>query len=73
MDFSRTILRTGLFPIAGCLDRFQSLLYFEEIPVVCAISVDPDQMPHYVVSDLGLHCLPFTFLESPDKSWLEDM
>ena len=21
-------------------------------------NVDPDQMPHYVVSDLGLHCLP---------------
>ena len=21
---------------------------------------DPDQMPHYVASDLGLHCLPVT-------------
>ena len=25
-----------------------------------ANSVDPDQMPHDVVSDLGLHCLPMT-------------
>ena len=24
-------------------------------------SVDPDQMPHSVVSDLGLHCLPLSF------------
>ena len=23
-----------------------------------ANNVDPDQMPHYVASDLGLHCLP---------------
>ena len=23
-----------------------------------ANSVDPDQMPHSVASDLGLHCLP---------------
>ena len=25
-----------------------------------ANNVDPDQMPHYVASDLGLHCLPMT-------------
>ena len=27
-----------------------------------ANNVDPDQMPHYVASDLGRHCLPVTFL-----------
>ena len=27
-----------------------------------ANSADPDQMPHYVASDLGLHCLPMTLL-----------
>ena len=26
-------------------------------------NVDPDQMPHYVASDLGLHCLPLTHLQ----------
>ena len=26
-----------------------------------AKNVDPDQMPHYVASDLGLHCLSMTF------------
>ena len=25
-----------------------------------AKEVDPDQMPHDVASDLGLHCLPMT-------------
>ena len=27
-----------------------------------ANSGDPDQMPHFVVSDLGLHCLPIALL-----------
>ena len=27
-----------------------------------ASSVDQDQMPHYVASDLGLHCLPRTLV-----------
>ena len=27
-----------------------------------ANNVDPDQTPHYVASDLGLHCLPMTLL-----------
>ena len=27
-----------------------------------ANDVDPDQPPHYVASDLGLHCLPMTLL-----------
>ena len=35
-----------------------------------ANSVDPDQMPHYVVSDLGLHYLPMTLLQAPCKNGL---
>ena len=31
-----------------------------EISVFNANSVDPDKMPHSVVSDLGLYCFPFT-------------
>ena len=27
-----------------------------------ANNVDPDETPHYVMSDLGLHCLPMTLL-----------
>ena len=35
---------------------------FIEIPVFNANSVDPDQMPHSMASDLGLHCLPMSLL-----------
>ena len=38
------------------------LTCFVEIPVFNANSADPDQMPHSVASDLGLHCLPSTLL-----------
>ena len=47
----------------GCLISF-TLLSYIEIPVlhVYANSVDPDQMPHTVASDLGLHCLLMSLL-----------
>ena len=28
-----------------------------------ANNVDPDQMPHFVASDLGLHLLPMTLFQ----------
>ena len=31
--------------------------------ILTANNVDPDKMPHYVVSDLVLHCLPMTLLQ----------
>ena len=33
---------------------------------------DPDQIPHSVASDLGLHCLPILFWGSPDYNGLID-
>ena len=36
-----------------------------------ANSGDPDQMPHSVASDLGLHCLPFTLLWVSDYNGLK--
>ena len=39
--------------------QFLLLLCFIEIQVFNANSVNPDQMPHSVASDLGLHCLPY--------------
>ena len=33
---------------------------------------DADQMTYSVVSDLGLHCLPITFLVFPDYNGLKD-
>ena len=39
-----------------------SLLFYFWWKRLLAYTVDPDQMPHYVASDLGLHCLPTTLL-----------
>ena len=35
-------------------------LCFIEIPIPNAKCANPDQSPHYMASDLGLHCLPMT-------------
>ena len=49
--------------------RFQ--IYFVALilslmEILLANNVAPDQTPHYVASDLGLHCLPVTLLrDSP--------
>ena len=45
----RDVGSTGLSLLFCCL--MKSLL---------ANNVDPDQMPQYVVSEMGLHCLPLT-------------
>ena len=44
--------------------RFVMLLYFIFYGKSCLIpnTADPDKMPHYVASDLDLHCLPMTSL-----------
>ena len=38
------------------------LLFIFLWKILLANNVDPDQMPHHVASDLGLHCLPVTLL-----------
>ena len=49
------------FVILGVPGLF--LLYYSVlIENLLANTVDPDQMPHYEASDLGLHCLPMTLL-----------
>ena len=40
-----------------------SLLFYFDGKILLANNVDPDQMPHYVASDLGLHCLSMTLLQ----------
>ena len=40
--------------------------------MLLANSGDPDQMPHYVASDLGLHCLPmYPFLGFSRQQWVK--
>ena len=34
--------------------------------------VDPDQMLHFLSSDLGLHCLPVTHLGVSSLQWVKD-
>ena len=38
--------------------------------ILLANNVDPDQMPHYVSSALGLHRLPMTLLQVSGKNGL---
>ena len=38
--------------------------------ILLANTVDPDQTPHYVASDLGLHCSPITLYGFPGKNGL---
>ena len=45
---------------------FAFILFLKKIPF--SEPVDPDQMPHYVASDLGLHCLPVTLFRFPGKN-----
>ena len=48
--------------ILGCHVSFVALvLFLMKNPI--ANNVDPDQIPHYVASDLSLHCLPMTLLQ----------
>ena len=47
------------FMVIGSILLFYSVL---DGKILLAYNVDPDQMPHNVASDLGLHCLPMTLL-----------
>ena len=63
---------TGLFPIYGVSSLFSVLPFITEIPVFNANSVDPDQMPHFVASNLGLHCLPVSLLWDAMHKWVNN-
>ena len=41
-----------------------------EYPFSKQCTVDPDQMPHDVASDLGLHCLPMTLSKNGFRDFL---
>ena len=51
---------------------FLVLPFIIEIPVFNANTVDPDQMPHSVASDLGLHSLPVSFLWDARHKWVNE-
>ena len=66
-DFKVKCLTFGLYTQVSDSGPLGPLVSFlMEIPVN---NVDPDQMPHYVASDLGLHCLPMT---RQDVEWVKN-
>ena len=58
MDFSTITLWTSLFPVIEVSVKVLLLPWFTEIPVFKANTIDLDQTPRSVASNLGLHCLP---------------
>ena len=47
-----------------------SLFFLFLMEILLANNTDPDQTPHYVASDLRLHCLPVTLLRISRKGLL---
>ena len=45
---------------------------YRKMAKLFANSGDPDQMPHSVASDLGLHCLPSTLLRVFRLQWVNE-
>ena len=48
-----------------------SLLFYFRWKILFANNVDPDQTPHDVASNLGVHCVPMTFYGFPGKNGLK--
>ena len=46
-------------------------IHREKMVELFANSGDPDQMPHSVVFDLGLHCWPITLLRVSRLQWIK--
>ena len=60
MDSSNVICWTSPFVTLGVMGLFCG---FNSIFDGKSCYVDPDQTPYYMESNLGLHCLPITFLQ----------
>ena len=65
---------SGLFYLKSmgvCMVSFLLLPSFVGISELNANSIDPDQTPRYVTSDLGLHCLPVSLLWDARLKWVK--
>ena len=60
VDSSTVICWASPFFILGVSDLFCCFYSIFSWKILLTNNVDPDQMPHYVASDLGLHCLSMT-------------
>ena len=71
VDSSTLSIRCIHLSFKGCL-LYLILIDFTELAVsLKQIVVDPDQMPHYVASDLDLHCLPMSHLWDARLKWVK--
>ena len=61
-DSSASTLWNGPFIIEGVLGHVILVACILKIPISNANNVNPDQTAYSVASDLGLHCLPMSFL-----------
>ena len=59
--FHCNVLDKSIYHLRG-FGSIPSLLFYFLWKILLANSVDSDQMPQYVASDLGLHCLPVILL-----------
>ena len=62
VDYSTIVCWTSPFVILGVLGLFCHFYTIFYGKILLANNVDPDQKPHNVASDLGLHCLPMTLI-----------
>ena len=63
------MLDESICHLGVCRAYFVAFIHFGW-QILLANTVDPDQTPHYVASDLGLHCLPMTFYGFPGENGL---
>ena len=60
------------FPVNGVSGWFLLQPCFREIYVFNTNRADPDQTPRFAASDLGIHCLPLSFLWDARYNWVKD-
>ena len=70
MDPSTVTCSMSLFVMLGVSGLYFTLFFFLWKMLV-AKNVGPDQTPHYVASDLGLLCLPWTLLQGSRSDWVK--
>ena len=63
VDSSTVICWMSPFVILGVWGLFWCFYSIFLLKIMLATTVDPDLAPHYVASDLGLHCLPLALLQ----------
>ena len=70
MNLPTLISRTSPFQILGVVG---DIFHYSKILIEHSVSncEDPDQTPQFVVSDLGLHCLPMSHVKDARLIWIK--